>query len=115
MENGDYKAEITIDEFDKMDLRIGKIMDCQDHPNADKLLVFEVKIGEDTRTIVSGIKKWYKKEDLIGKKVVVITNLKPVKLRGVESRGMILAAEDENDNLTLLSTLEDIEDGSTIS
>lgn len=115
MDQNNYKEEITIDEFDKMDLRIGKILSCQDHPNADKLLVFEVKIGADTRTIVSGIKQWYKKEDLVGKKVVVITNLKPVKLRGVESRGMILAAEDENENLSLLSTLEDIEDGSTIS
>lgn len=109
------KPEITIDEFDSMDLRVGKILKCEDHPNADKLLVFEVKIGEETRTIVSGIKKWYNKEDLVGKKVVVITNLKPVKLRGVESKGMILAAEDEDDNLTLLSTLEDIADGSTIS
>ena len=109
------KPEISIDEFDKMDLKVGKILKCEDHPNADKLLVFEVKIGAETRTIVSGIKKWYGKEDLIGKKVIVITNLKAIKLRGVESRGMILAAEDQDNNLSLLTTLEDIEEGSSIS
>ncbi|HPP31831.1 MAG TPA: methionine--tRNA ligase, partial [Soehngenia sp.] len=72
-------------------------------------------IGEETRTVVSGIKEYYKPEDLIGKKVIVVANLKPVKLRGIESKGMILAAEDENGNLTLLSTLDEIDDGATIS
>ncbi len=106
---------ITIDEFDKMKLRVAEILSCEDHPNADKLYVFKLKLGDEVRQIVSGIKKWYKPEDLIGKKVVVITNLQPIKLRGVESNGMILAAEDDEENLTLLSTLEDIKSGSTIS
>ena len=74
-----------------------------------------LKIGDETRTVVSGIKEYYKPEDLVGKKVIVVANLKPVKLRGIESKGMILAAEDEKGNLTLLSTLEEIEDGASIS
>ncbi len=111
----DMKDLITIDEFDKMDLRVAEILSCENHPNADKLYVFQVKIGEEERQIVSGIKEWYKPEDLVGKKVVVITNLAPIKLRGEESNGMILAAEDDEENLTLLSVLEDIKSGSTIS
>jgi len=78
-------------------------------------LVLTLKIGDETRTVVSGIKEYYKPEDLVGKKVIVVANLKPVKLRGIESKGMILAAEDEKGNLTLLSTLEEIEDGASIS
>ncbi|MDO5755014.1 MAG: methionine--tRNA ligase [Tissierellia bacterium] len=105
---------ITIEDFAKVEMKVGQIISCEDHPNADKLLVSKVKIGDEERTIVSGIKKWYKKEDLVGKKVIVCTNLKPVKLRGVESNGMILAAE-EGDELTLLSTLEDIGDGAVVS
>lgn len=106
---------VTIEDFDKLNFKVAEILSCEDHPKADKLYVFQVKIANEIRQIVSGIKKYYKKEDLIGKKVVVITNLKPVKLRGVDSNGMILAAEDKAGNLTLVSTLEDIESGSTIS
>lgn len=76
--------------------------------------MFKVKLGEEVRQIVSGIKQYYEAEELIGKKVVVVTNLKPIKLRGVESKGMILAAEKDG-KLTLVSTLEDIESGATIS
>lgn len=108
------KDEITIEDFDKIDLRIGRILEAEEHPKADKLLVFKIKIGSEVRQIVSGIKKWYKPEDLIGKKVVVLMNLKPVKLRGVESQGMLLAA-DHNDDLTMLSVLEEIDDGAQIS
>jgi len=105
---------ISIDDVDKVKLRVGKILEAKDHPKADKLLVLQVKIGDETRQIVSGVKKWYKAEDLIGKKVVVVMNLKPVKLRGVESQGMLLAADHKKD-LTMLSVLEDIEDGAEIS
>lgn len=107
--------EITIDDFAKVQLKVAKVIACEDHPKADKLLVLTLKVGDETRTVVSGIKQWYKAEDLIGKKVIVVANLKPVKLRGIESRGMIMAAEDADGNLTLLSTLEDIADGSSIS
>lgn len=108
------KEEITIDDFSKLELKVGKVLEVSDHPKADKLLVLKVKIGSEERQIVSGIKKWYQAEDLVGKKVVVLTNLKPVKLRGVESQGMILAA-DKDENLSLLSVLNDIEDGADIS
>lgn len=99
-----HKGEITIDDFDKIELRVGKIIKCEKHPKADKLLVSQVKIGPETRQIVSGIAKWYKPEDLIGKEVTVVCNLKPVKLRGIESQGMILAAGDDGDDLVLPHT-----------
>lgn len=105
---------ITIDDFAKVQLKVAEVIDVEDHPNADKLLVLKLKVGDETRQVVSGIKKYYSKEDLVGKKVVVVTNLQPVKLRGVESKGMILAAEKDG-KLTLISTLEDIEAGATIS
>ncbi|MDO5689586.1 MAG: methionine--tRNA ligase [Tissierellia bacterium] len=108
------KPEVTIDDFSKLQFQVAEILECSPHPKADKLLVFQVKIGEEIRQIVSGIKKWYGPEDLIGKKVIAITNLKPVVLRGVESNGMILAAESGED-LTLLTVLEDIESGADIS
>jgi methionyl-tRNA synthetase len=106
--------EVSIDDFAKLDFRVAKILSCEDHPNADKLYVLKIKIGDEERQIVSGIKKWYKPQDLIDKKVVVIYNLKPVKLRGVKSQGMVLAAE-KGKKLSLVSTLEDIPDGAKIS
>ncbi len=105
---------ITIDDFSKVELKVGEILEVDNHPDADKLLVFQVKIGDEIRQIVSGIKAYFEKEDLIGKKVIVVANLKPVKLRGVDSNGMLLTAEI-GDKLTLLSTLEDIESGAFVS
>ena len=101
---------ITIDDFAKVELKVGKIIDCQPHPKADRLLVSKIDIGDEVRTIVSGIRKFYNEKDLIGKKVIVVTNLKPVNLRGVESNGMILAASDE-ENLSVLTVLNDIKEG----
>ena len=106
---------ITLDDFDKIKLKTAEIIGCEDHPKADRLYVLQIKLGDEQRQIVSGIKEFYTKEDLMGKKVVVITNLKPVKLRGVESNGMVLAAEDNEGKLSLVSTLEDINSGATIS
>lgn len=105
---------ITIDDFAKVEFKVGEIIEVKDHPKADKLLIFQVKIGEEQRQIVSGIKEFYSPEDLVGEKVVVVTNLKPIKLRGEDSNGMILAAE-KGGKLTLVSTLEDIDSGATIS
>ena len=105
---------ITIDDFAKVELKVGKIIDCQPHPKADRLLVSKIDIGDEVRTIVSGIRKFYNEKDLIGKKVIVVTNLKPVNLRGVESNGMILAASDE-ENLSVLTVLNDIKEGSKVS
>ena len=97
----DHKEEITIDDFDKVELRVGKVVKCEKHPKADKLLVSQIKIGSEMRQIVSGIAQWYKPEDMVGKSVVVVCNLKPVKLRGVESQGMILAAGNDGDDLVI--------------
>lgn len=110
----EFKENIEFDDFEKMDLRLGLIEECSYHPDADKLLVFTVKIGSDRRTIVSGIKKWYKPEDLVGKKVVVLANLKPRKIRGIESKGMILSAES-GDNLSVITVLNDLKDGADIA
>ncbi|WP_026893599.1 methionine--tRNA ligase [Clostridiisalibacter paucivorans] len=106
--------EITIDDFDKLDLRVAEIVEAKKHPNADKLLIFKLKVGEEERQVVSGISKYYAPEELIGKKVILVANLKPIKLRGEKSHGMIMAAE-KGDNLTLLSVLEDIESGAEVS
>ena len=90
------KQEITIDDFSKIELKVGKVIKCEKHPNADKLLVSQIDVGEETpRQIVSGIADVYKPEEFVGKKVIVVTNLKPAKLRGVESQGMVLAGGDK--------------------
>lgn len=91
------KDEIEYDDFDKLDLRVGTILECKKHPDADHLLVFQVKMGTETRQIISGVAEWYKPEDCIGQKVVVVANLKPRKLRGLESKGMLLFADNEVD------------------
>jgi len=88
------KPEITIDDFNKLEMVIGEIIECEKHPKADKLLVSQIDIGGEIRQVVSGIAKNYSPEELVGKKVAVLINLKPVKLRGVMSNGMILAANN---------------------
>lgn len=108
-------SEITIEDFDKVKLRVGTIVECKPHPKADRLLVEMIDFGDEKRQVVSGIRKHYDPEDLIGKKVVVCTNLKPIKLRGVESHGMVLAAADEKGKLALLTPLNDVDNGSWIS
>ena len=105
------KSEVTIDDFAKLDLRVGEVLECKKHPKADRLLILQVKLGEERRQIVSGIAKYYAPEDLIGRKVVVVANLKPVILRGEESRGMILSAES-GEKLDLLTA--DIESGASV-
>ncbi|MCR5787406.1 MAG: methionine--tRNA ligase [Acholeplasmatales bacterium] len=91
------KPLITIDDFDKVELAVGKILEARKHPKADKLLVFKVDLGTEVRQIVSGIAKFYEPEKLIGKKVVVVKNLAPIKLRGEESCGMLLCASNQDD------------------
>lgn len=111
----EHKEEITIDDFGKLELRVGEIIDAQKHPKADKLLVLQIKLGSETRQIVSGISNYYKPEELIGKHIVVVCNLKPVKLRGVESQGMILAAVSDDDTKLVLPSVEGIESGCEVS
>ena len=95
------KYKNTKEDFEKIELRVGKIVKCEKHPKADKLLVSQIKLGSEMRQIVSGIAEWYKPEEMVGKNVIVVCNLKPVKLRGVESQGMILAAGDDGDDLVI--------------
>ena len=114
-EEKETMAEIAYEDFAKVELVVGKILECKDHPDADKLLVFTVDIGEENpRTIISGIKKWYGVDDLVGKNVIVVKNLAPRKMRGIESQGMLLAA-DYKDDLTMLTTLKDMKPGSAVS
>lgn len=108
-------SEITIDDFAKVKMKVGIVQECKHVEGADKLLVSKIKIGNEVRQIVSGIAKYYTPEEMVGKKVVVVTNLKPVKLRGVLSEGMILAASDGK-NLSVLSPEKpEIGDGTEIS
>ena len=109
------KEQITLDDFDKMQLQIGEILACEEVPKSKKLLCSQVKVSGRTLQIVSGIKNFYSPEDMVGKKVVVITNLKPAKLAGVLSEGMLLCAEDEEGNLALLTAEKDMPAGSMIS
>lgn len=94
-------GEITIEDFAKIDLRVATVVAAERVPKTDKLIKLQVKIGDEERTIVSGIAQHYEPENLIGKNVIVIANLKPAKLRGIESRGMVLAASDGEGNLVL--------------
>ncbi len=100
-----FKPEIEFDEFEKMDLRVAKVLSCEEVPKANKLLKFNLQVGNEERVIVSGIKKWYKPEQLVGKNVLIIANLKPRKIMGIESKGMILSAA-KDDDLSVTTTLE---------
>lgn len=96
------KAEILFDDFEKMQFQVGEIMECKAVEKSKKLLCSQVKIGSQVKQIVSGIRKHYTPEEMVGKKVMVLVNLKPVKLAGVLSEGMLLCAEDENGVLSLM-------------
>ncbi len=109
-----HSPQITIDDFSKVELKIGEVIACEKVAKSDKLLHETVKIGEEVRSVVSGIAKFYTPEEMVGKKVVVVTNLKPVTLRGVLSEGMILCAEDEAGNLCLLSPEKLVESGAVV-
>ncbi len=107
-------AVISIEDFQRIALRVGVVTVAQDHPNADKLLILTVDIGDGSpRQVVAGIKGSYQASDLIGKHVVVVANLKPAKLRGVESQGMVLAASDAS-GFALVSPERSIGLGSTV-
>ena len=106
------KAEVTIDDFSKLDIRVGKILSCENHPDSDKLLVSQVQIDGTVRQVVSGLRPKFEASDLVGLNVAVVVNLKPVKLRGVLSEGMILVGEKEN-KMELVH-FHSIEDGAII-
>jgi methionyl-tRNA synthetase len=108
----EFKPEITMEDFEKIDLKVGEILECKKHPKADKLLVSQVRIGTDTRQIVSGVAKYFTPEEMKGKKVIVVANLKPINLRGEESKGMILFA-DNGEKLAFVTT--DAVDGNSVN
>ena len=99
----DAKPEITFDDFGKMQFQVGEIISCEAVPKSKKLLCSQVKIGSQVKQIVSGIRKHYTPEEMVGKKVMVLVNLKPAKLAGVLSEGMLLCAEDAEGNLALMT------------
>lgn len=107
---------ITLNEFKKLDLRIGEIKGAKEHPNAEKLYILLVSLGQGEHDIqlVAGLKNHYSEDELIGKKIVVVSNLEPAIIRGVESQGMLLAASFK-DKVTLIQPEKDIETGSKVS
>ncbi len=109
------KPEITIEDVDKLQLLVGEVLTCEPVKKAKKLLVMQVRVGSQTRQIVSGIAKYYKPEEMVGKKVIVVANLKPAKLCGILSEGMLLAAGDDADHLAMVTVDRDMISGSTVS
>lgn len=115
VKKGEKEVEqIGIEDFTKVELKVGTILSAEKHPKADRLLVEQIDLGNETRQIVSGIAANYKPEEVVGKKVIVVTNLKPVKLRGVESQGMILCASNDQD-LDIVTILKDLPNGTKVS
>jgi methionyl-tRNA synthetase len=110
-----HKAEISFEDFEKMEFRVGEIISCEAVPNSKKLLCSKVKIGNETKQIVSGIHKYYSPEEMVGKRVMVLCNLKPAKLAGVLSEGMLLCAEDADGNLALMTPEKAFPGGSEIA
>ncbi len=108
------KAEIVYEDFARLQIQVGEILECAEVPKSKKLLCSQVKIGSQVRQIVSGIKAWYSPKEMVGKRVLVVTNLAPRKLAGVESQGMILCAEDDAGNLVLVSPEKEIKTGSQV-
>lgn len=104
---------VKLEDFKKLEIKIGKILEVTDHPNADKLYVVKVDLGDGQRQLVAGIKGSYAKEALVGKQVVVLANIDPAQLRGVESQGMILAASDES-GISVLTTDKPVKLGSIV-
>jgi methionine--tRNA ligase beta chain len=117
-EQPEVKPTITYDDFVKLDLRIATILEASEHPNADKLIVLKIDTGIDQRQIIAGLKQWYTPEQLVGKQIVVVLNLAPRKMRGLESQGMLLAAsagDGEQMNVVLLGPTAEVPPGSLVS
>jgi methionine--tRNA ligase beta chain len=109
-------VQISFEDFCKVNLRVGKVVEAADHPNADKLIVMQVDLGDERRQIVAGLKGYYAADQLVGRNIVVVTNLAPRMMRGQESQGMLLAASTpDHSQVILLTTAEDIAPGSGVS
>lgn len=114
------KPEITYDDFTKLDLRIGTVVECEHHPNADRLLKLQVDLGElGRRQICAGVRAFYSPEEMVGRQIVVVANLAPRKIRGEESNGMLLAASHQQDeelkDIVVLTPMRDTPPGSSVS
>ena len=107
---------ITFDDFTKIKLRVGRVLEASVHPNADKLLVLKVDLGDEQRQIVAGLKAFYDPESLVGKNLIIVANLAPRKMRGLESQGMLLAASTDDHSQVIIATTDaDIAPGSAVS
>ena len=104
---------VSINDFKNFEIRVATIKEVSDHPNADKLYILKVDLGDKQKQLVAGIRLFYTKEDLIGKQIVMIDNLEPAIIRGVESQGMLLAASDES-GIAILSPVRFIKEGSKV-
>ena len=112
------KPTISYDDFAKLDLRVAKVLEVRDHPNADKLLCMTIDLGGERRQIIAGLKGHCSPESLLGRPIVVVTNLQPRKMRGLESNGMLLAAtvgQGDAMRVVVLTTAEDVPPGSPVS
>lgn len=107
---------ITIDDFLKIKLRVGKVIEAHDHPNADRLIVLRVDLGDEVRQVCAGLRGHYAAEDLVGKNLILVANLAPRNMRGLESQGMLLAASgSDHAQVIVLTTDSDIAPGSSVS
>jgi len=105
---------VSYEDFQKLEMKVGKVLAVEDHPNADKLIIMRVDLGEETpRTLVAGLKPYMASDEIVGKLIVVVTNLEPARLRGVESRGMLLAAQ-EGEKVVLLTVDKEVAPGSSV-
>jgi len=110
------KPTITYDDFCKLDLRVATVLEVAEHPNADKLLVLQIDVGGERRQIIAGVKAFYTPEALLGKQIVIVTNLEPRKMRGMESNGMLLAATaGEMEDVVVLTPDRKVPAGSSVS
>ncbi len=120
-EDAQGKQTIQFDDFLKLDLRVAKVVEASEHPNADKLLVLKVDLGGEQRQIIAGLKAWYEPDYFVGRNVVVVANLAPRKMRGLESQGMLLAASERSEgeevpaNVVFLTPEKDVPPGSSVS
>lgn len=116
---GDIKPEITFDDFQKLDMRVGTVTEASEHPNADKLIVLQVDLGFENRQLLAGLRPWMPPESLVGKQIVVVVNLAPRKMRGMESNGMLLAASETDGetltNVVPLTAASELPPGSKVS
>ena len=107
---------ITFEEFQKVKLRVGRVVEASEHPDADRLIVLQVDLGDERRQIVAGLKQYYKPEDLVGRNLVLVANLAPRRMRGLESQAMLLAAStDDHGQVVCVTTMSDIPPGSAVS